>query len=205
MSAIENCNPALLSASTASPGVQKVHRCCSSQRLVRLWSQSSQFLEFLQRGNWSKAPSIYQKWFLPISVINDYLLPKRKQKWTAQGKKVDRHKETKKNSSLVLGLQQIKIKSNVFESLVSPKKTLNTIWTSDGRLNIWSARQARKTTQRFKVKVALTYADSASLPSVLQILKGHPLFTMITLQNIGKGLEVVASPADPRLQRYVSL
>ena len=27
---------------------------------------------------------------------------------------------------------------------------------------------------------------------------------MITLQNIGKGLEVVASPADPRLQRYVS-
>ena len=55
-------------------------------------------------------------------MINDYLLPKWKQKWTAQGKKVDRHKETKKNSSLVLGLQQIKIKANVFESLVSPKK-----------------------------------------------------------------------------------
>ena len=132
------------------------------------------------------------------------MLPKWKQKWTAQGKKVDRHKETKKNSSLVLGLQQIKIKSNVFESLVSPKKTLNTIWTSDGRLNIWSARQVGKTTQRFKVKVALTYADSSSLPLVLHIFKGHPLFTMITIQNIGKGLEVVASPADPRLQRYVS-
>ena len=84
------------------------------------------------------------------------------------------------------------------------QKPLNTIWTSDGRLNIWSARQVRKTTQRFKVKVALTYADSSSLPLVLQIFKGHPLFTMITIQNKGKGLEVVASPADPRLQRYVS-
>ena len=85
-----------------------------------------------------------------------------------------------------------------------PKNTLNTKWISDGRLNIWSARQVRKTTQRFKVKVALTYADSSSLPLVLQIFKGHPLFTKISVQIIGKGLEVVASPADPRLQRYVS-
>ena len=124
MSAIESCNPALLSASTASPGAQKVHQCCSSRRLVRLWSPSSQFLEFLQRGTIPEAPSIYQKWFLPISVINDYLLLKWKQKWTTEGKKVDRHKETKKNSSLVLGLHQQK-NSTVFETLVLFKK----LWT----------------------------------------------------------------------------
>lgn len=50
----------------------------------------------------------------------------------------------------------------------------------------------------------LFFGDDFSLPFVLQIFKGHPLFTMITIQNKGKGLEVVASPADPRLQRYVS-
>ena len=52
---------------------------------------------------------------------------------------------------------------------------------------------------------SLFFVDGSSLPLVLQIFKGHPLITMITVQNIGKGLEVVASPADPRLLRYVSL
>ena len=51
----------------------------------------------------------------------------------------------------------------------------------------------------------LFFGDDFSLPFVLQIFKGHPLFTKISVQIIGKGLEVVASPADPRLLRYVSL